>query len=168
MADYHSIKLTRKLLTYLFTRIHISDEHFYQDVPCWNWIRKPLPAGYHQARINGQTYYVHRVMYCLFVQSIDFPLQCDHLCRNTSCVNPIHLEAVSPRENILRSAGVAALRSRQTHCKSGHLLPSIKILPDGTRVRRCETCRISSYRRRYLARSPEYKEQIRSKQRNRK
>ena len=41
----------------------------------------------------------------------------DHLCRNTICVNPDHLEIVTPRENVLRGFGPTAIKARQTHCK---------------------------------------------------
>jgi hypothetical protein len=39
----------------------------------------------------------------------------DHLCSNSSCVNPTHLEAVMPRENTIR-AWVRIGASRLPHC----------------------------------------------------
>jgi hypothetical protein len=50
-------------------------------------------------------------------------MEIDHLCRNPSCSNPNHLEAVTRRENILRGAGPTALKARNaaiTHCPKGH------------------------------------------------
>jgi len=165
MADYNSIKCSTKLLTHLFKRICISTTHFHNNTPCWEWTKSPHPTGYCQSKIGKHMYYVHRLMYCLFVEPISLPIQCDHLCRNRRCVNPIHLEAVTPRENILRSSGVAALRARQTHCKNGHPLPPITILPNGVNVRRCEPCRFAAYRKRYLNRTPEHQERVRTRNR---
>lgn len=39
-----------------------------------------------------------------------------------ACVNPDHLEAVTPRENVLRSLSPCAVNARKTHCASGHPL----------------------------------------------
>lgn len=44
----------------------------------------------------------------------------DHLCRNTRCVNPKHLEAVTQKENILRGIGISAQNAVKTHCWRGH------------------------------------------------
>ena len=49
----------------------------------------------------------------------------DHLCRNTWCVNPDHLEPVTPLENTRRGMTGAVTKARhaaKTHCKSGHPL----------------------------------------------
>jgi hypothetical protein len=70
----------------------------------------------------------HRVAYELFVGPIPPGLTIDHLCRNTKCTNPVHLEVVTDDENRRRSpAQAAATRERAaqqrsaTHCKNGHL-----------------------------------------------
>lgn len=44
-----------------------------------------------------------------------------HLCGNRLCCNVAHLEAVTPRGNILRSPDtLASINLAKTHCKSGH------------------------------------------------
>lgn len=63
----------------------------------------------------------------------------DHLCRNTKCVNPKHLESVTHKENILRGTGLAAKQAKQTHCKRGHSLADAHILSSGRRD--CKVCR---------------------------
>ena len=67
-------------------------------------------------------------------------MQLDHLCRNTRCVNPEHLEAVTQRENILRGIGFAARQARQENCIHGHAFT-----PENTYVhkghRYCRACR---------------------------
>lgn len=52
--------------------------------------------------------------YELLVGPIGEGLQVDHLCFNTLCINPAHLEPVTPKENTRRSV------ARITHCPSGH------------------------------------------------
>lgn len=76
-----------------------------------------LPAGGRQARKTS----AHRWSYQHFIGPIRDGLQVDHLCRNRACVNPSHLEAVTPRENVMRSPlAPGAINSRKTHCPKGH------------------------------------------------
>ena len=44
-------------------------------------------------------------------------LTLDHLCRNTSCVNPEHMEPVTLAENVRR---MNRARPVPTHCARGH------------------------------------------------
>ena len=64
----------------------------------------------------------HRFNYELYRGSIDSILPLDHLCRNHSCVNPLHLEQVTHWENTLRGSTPAATDARKTHCIRGHPL----------------------------------------------
>ncbi|MDP9224875.1 MAG: HNH endonuclease [Actinomycetota bacterium] len=82
----------------------------------------------------------HRVAYELLVGPIPEGLTLDHLCRNTSCVNPQHLEPVTVRENVLRGMGWGAKNKRKTHCHRGHPFDAKNTLriPGGTR--KCRTC----------------------------
>ncbi len=111
---------------------------------CWEWIGAKQPSGY--GRIGsggdgGKVLMAHRVAYEFMVGPIPPGLQIDHLCRNKSCVNPAHLEAVTHRENMIR----AGMLKRIPFCKRGHpRTPEnlrIQYYPDGTvKGRSCRHC----------------------------
>lgn len=79
---------------------------------CWVWKAAKSEKGYGYFGFKGKVYKAHRVSW--FLKHGVFPsLQLDHLCRNTSCVNPDHLEEVSNRENQIRGLR-SALNPRKT------------------------------------------------------
>lgn len=85
---------------------------------CWIWTgyRNTARGGYGQfdvGRGRTKSRRAHRVAYECWRGPIEQHL--DHLCRVPACVNPWHLEDVSPRENLVRWK---QLRDR---CKRGHL-----------------------------------------------
>ena len=97
---------------------------------------------------------VHRLVYSMLVGPIPEGLTIDHLCRNTLCVNPVHLEAVTSRENTRRGNSPGALAARRGHCAKGHPYSTYK------RGRICYTCENSrgnklAYHRRGKARAVE-------------
>lgn len=89
---------------------------------CWIWTASTR-NGYGQVRTPGRAGTVigaHRAMYIEIRGAIADGLDLDHLCRNTLCVNPDHLEPVTRRENITRGTAPAALNARKSRCKAGH------------------------------------------------
>lgn len=88
---------------------------------CWEWIACKDKNGYGHFNLNGINRFAHSVSYELFKNEIQKGLEIDHLCRNTSCVNPEHLEAVTPKTNCLRGRGFGGVNSRKKLCKYGHI-----------------------------------------------
>ena len=60
---------------------------------------------------RGKMVLAHRWAYQQFVGPIPPGLHIDHLCSIRHCMYPPHLEAVTPRENTLRS--IARKRERE-------------------------------------------------------
>lgn len=78
------------------------------DNGCWEWTGSRHPRGYGEFFDGSTVVRAHRWAYEQFVGPIPEGLVIDHLCRNTGCVNPLHLEAVTQTENIRRGESPSA------------------------------------------------------------
>lgn len=113
-----------------------------QEYGCFYPYKSITPAG------NPKGVPAHVWSYITLIGPIPDGLVLDHLCRNTLCVNPVHLEPVTNKENILRGNSIMAQQARQTHCKRGHSLEDAHITSKGGRD--CRLCRkLRAYRRTY-------------------
>lgn len=113
------------------------------DNGCWNWPGQKTPLGYGQMRVGppaGRREYVHRISHRLFVGPIPDGYDVDHLCRNTSCYNPEHLEAVPHRTNVLRGEAPGSKVARTNICGKGlHDMAEVGyVRTDGSR--QCREC----------------------------
>jgi hypothetical protein len=109
--------------------------------PCWLWTAS-ASRGYGQLGDGaGGLVLAHRFAYELLIGPIPEDLELDHLCRNTRCVKPGHLEPVTYRENVLRSTNPIAQKSRQTHCIHGHEFTADNTYRKPNGGRQCKTCR---------------------------
>lgn len=122
------------------------EERFWSKVDvsgdCWEWTANiGIGNRYGSFLLNGKKRPAHRVAWELERGPIPPGLELDHLCRNTKCVRPDHLEPVTHLENMRRS--LPALRK---NCRK-HDVP-LERKPWG---RVCPECRRESnrqYRRR--------------------
>ncbi len=73
------------------------------DSGCWTYIGQRNKGGYGRVRSGRGQVVAHRVTYEHFVGEVPEGLELDHLCRNPSCCNPDHLEAITHSENMKRA-----------------------------------------------------------------
>ena len=86
--------------------------------------------------VRGRTY-IHRWAYEQFIGPIPEGHEVDHTCEiKTLCVEPAHLEAVTPEENKRR------IGERVTSCRNGHeYTPSNTYRSPKTGRKSCRICR---------------------------
>ncbi len=123
---------------------------------CWEWTGVTVNGYGRFLFTTGKTVRAHRFAYELLVGPIPDGLQLDHLCRNRSCVNPVHLEPVTQQEN-LRRGNPGKHWSDRTHCDYEHPYDEANTImrSNGTRVcRECGRRRMKEYRARAKVPSP--------------
>lgn len=118
---------------------------------CIHWAGRISKEGYGYVSVRGASKPTHRVAYEIHFGPIPEGAWIDHTCHNGDmsclggktclhrrCVNPQHLEPVTPRENQHRSHLTAASK---TACVHGHPFTeeNTYLRPDGT-GRQCRQC----------------------------
>lgn len=131
------------------------------DAGCWVRQGARDRHGYPFIKVRGKMRLGHRVSYEQHVGPIPDGYEVDHLCFERACVNPDHLEAVTPEVNIDRARKAGRLgikRSDWTTCVHGHPLSGSNLYvyraPSGREHFHCRACRrehARQYRRRRAA-----------------
>jgi hypothetical protein len=70
---------------------------------CWEWQGTIDPAGYGQFWFAGRSWWAHRFAYAALKRGIQAGTEIDHVCHNSSCVNPEHLRQTSVAVNRART-----------------------------------------------------------------
>ncbi len=113
---------------------------------CWEWTGKIDRHGYGHFHMGQRKWLAHRASYSLLKGDIPSGVSLDHLCRNTRCVNPDHLDPCDLKTNRARVPA-------RTHCKNGHEYTAENTkLRGNTRI--CRTCNriaVSTYKTRRVA-----------------
>lgn len=100
------------------------------------WLDRVTNWGYGTASVNQKRTPIHRLFYEALIGPIPEGMVIDHICRNRLCINPMHLQVVTPSEN----SALGGLR--KTHCPQGHLYDEENTYYYGPKNhRQCDTCR---------------------------
>jgi hypothetical protein len=110
---------------------------------CWLWVAFLSKGGYGRFQLRDKVpVQAHVFSYEEIIGPVPKGLQLDHLCRTRNCVNPDHLEPVTPLINVGRGMSPGAIAQRTDMCSKGHpyVEGSYKSNSQGWRV--CLVCRV--------------------------
>jgi len=110
------------------------------DSGCWEWQGWVNRNGYCHITLKRKGILAHRFIFMYYYNNIDSKMTIHHKCYNRKCVNPIHLEQMSYRENILHGNTMASINAQKTHCPQGHEYTSDNTYINSRNSRVCKIC----------------------------
>ncbi len=111
------------------------------DSDCVFWIGSKDYGGYGRFNVAGVNSFAHRYIYEISEGPIPEGMFIDHICRNRSCVNTLHLRVVTPRQNSLEnSVSIPAIRHKQVECVNGHKFDAANTYRTKNGLRQCRKC----------------------------
>lgn len=112
------------------------------ETPCWVWQLSTV-YGYGQVTVDGRKRRAHKLVYEQLVGPVPDGYHLHHRCENHACVNPAHLQPLTPADHAKLNAN-----AKKTHCKHGHEYTDANTgLNQGRRY--CRECARTLNRRRY-------------------
>jgi len=117
---------------------------------CWLWTAGISKGyGYVKLRELGNNCAAHRVSFCAFKDdALVDGMHIHHKCNTPLCINPDHLDQVTPLFNTLvSSTAIGAINSNKSHCQFGHPLfgDNLYVYKNGRSCRKCRQKHNSLY-----------------------
>lgn len=109
---------------------------------CWEFTGAKNKAGYGTFWSGSRNICAHRAAYEMWASPIPDGLEIHHVCKNTSCCNPEHMQVVHPKGHR------QVENSTMTHCRYGHEYTEENTCRNKiTGARSCKVCRREALRR---------------------
>ncbi len=113
---------------------------------CWLWLLSDGSHGYPQGCWEKRVSLAHRLSYLAHKGEIPDGYDVDHLCRNRSCVNPDHLEAVTQFANRARQNGARVSADHTIADGCSMCGGELAVVSGRTVCRACHSRRNAKYR----------------------
>jgi hypothetical protein len=116
LCSAHYKQLQRDGILHAIEKSKLPEDKFWKNIrrdanECWTWTG-PVDKGYGRMYVGNKAFQAHRWSYEQHMHvSLTKVETLDHLCRNTLCCNPEHLEKLSLIENIERQHLYHAMRA---------------------------------------------------------
>lgn len=99
---------------------HYAEQDCGYDTPCWVWQLYRDKNGYGRLSVNEVGTSLAHVVYWVRANGpTPDQRELDHLCRNTGCVRPEHLEPVTHAENLRRARGTKLTAEMVAEIRAG-------------------------------------------------
>lgn len=113
---------------------------------CWLWTGAHGRYGMISTmkfRPNSKKHFYtssHRLSYEIEHGPIPNGFLVHHICNNTLCVNPSHLELRTPKTHTIENNSIQGKNYRKSYCKRGHPFDETNTVIDAHGYRQCRIC----------------------------